>query len=242
MILIRIMIILCLVYSSNIFAAIIQIGIIDSGITPIDNSLPFCGPGSLVTLTTDGTIKDNSGHGTNIAYLIKKQINPKFKGQWCLHIIKVFNPTKMDEQLAILNTSTAFLILQRKFVDVINYSAGGPTYYEMENQILKFLLSNEIPIFVAAGNNKQNLDTRCGYFPACYDPRIIMVGNLMNPLVRHWSSNYGSRVTIWENGTNQTAGGSTLTGTSQATAIATGKYINCLLTNKGQKNLCLPKK
>lgn len=69
-----------------------------------------------------------------------------------------------------------------------------------------------------------------------YDKRIVVVGNKDSFGTRIKSSNYGKLVNRWEIGENQEAYGITLTGTSQATAVATGKLIG------ENKNKCILKK
>ena len=73
------------------------------------------------------------------------------------------------------------------------------------------------------------------YFPAQYDSRVVMVGNLKSKLGdRAPSSNWGPLVTYWEVGTDVLSLGGDwrlmpLTGTSQATAIKTGKIVRGML-------------
>jgi hypothetical protein len=71
-----------------------------------------------------------------------------------------------------------------------------------------------------------------------YDSRIIIVGNLVDEKSRTIasSSNYGKSVNAWEKGTDilsRLPGGyGLMTGTSQATAIRTGKLIRQMLNAK----------
>jgi hypothetical protein len=92
---------------------------------------------------------------------------------------------------------------------------------------------------VAAGNENQDIDKDCNQYPSCYDNRIVTVGNLLpdgyypspaggdvlkqherNPL-----SNYGNYVKHWEVGANADGKVDWSSGTSQATAITTGKLV-----------------
>jgi len=65
-----------------------------------------------------------------------------------------------------------------------------------------------------------------------YDPRIIVVGNKNEDGTPHYASSYGSSVKYWENGVNVVAFGIKLTGSSQATAIETGKIVKLLNEKK----------
>ena len=103
--------------------------------------------------------------------------------------------------------------------NVVNISAGGAGSNPEERYLIKKILDAGIFIVSAAGNESTNLDKGCNYFPACYDSRIIVVGNDAP------SSNYGNVVDFVINGEYQSALGITQSGSSQSTAIFTGKYI-----------------
>jgi hypothetical protein len=88
---------------------------------------------------------------------------------------------------------------------------------------------------VAAGNNHQELGKNGKYFPAMSDKRVIVVGNLQQPNIRAPSSNFGPIVNAWEIGVNSISYSvidgqlSMMSGTSQATAIKTGKIIRSMI-------------
>lgn len=76
----------------------------------------------------------------------------------------------------------------------------------------------------------QDLDKKCFYYPACYKFPVEyyrVVGsntgyqNILGGITKY--SNYGKKVTHWEDGTN--VGTPKLRGTSQATAINLGKWV-----------------
>lgn len=76
----------------------------------------------------------------------------------------------------------------------------------------------------------QDLDKNCYYFPACYNfsPTYFRVVGSNTGYVNEFGgttnySNYGKKVTHWENGTN--VGIPALKGTSQATATHLGKWV-----------------
>ena len=74
---------------------------------------------------------------------------------------------------------------------------------------------------VAQVYTSRNLDKKCNIYPACYDKRIIMVSR--SEIGK--KCGYGKRVTILENGTDIKGFGIAMSGTSQATAVVTGKII-----------------
>ena len=97
----------------------------------------------------------------------------------------------------------------------------------MEKAAVKRFLDHSGKIIAAAGNEHASLElAENAYFPALYDKRIIVVGNNTKDGVRSNSSNYGEPVTRWEVGEDVEAYGIVMTGTSQATAVATGKIIS----------------
>ncbi len=206
----------------------IRIAVIDSGytITKYSNVI-FCEDGHK-DLTKTGLI-DNHGHGTHIVNTIVS--NLKNNVDYCIILIKWFDP-KMSKYYAMHTSRTAFEYLLTQNVDIINYSAGGSgNSIEDRNNIVS-LLKKGIKIFVAAGNDGENLNKDCYYYPACYKiKRLEVVANKDLTGKRVSSSNYGKVVTRWEVGVDIVQdtgynGPRALTGTSQATAIATAKEIN----------------
>ena len=112
-------------------------------------------------------------------------------------------------------------------VDFINISGGGSGFHEDERKLISSALHRGITIVVAAGNDKCQLGKgSCEYFPAMYDRRIIVVGNGRTEKDRAPSSNWGSVVDFWIDGTEKKGEyGKPMSGTSQATAIQTGKLV-----------------
>ena len=225
----------------------LTIAVIDSG---IDGSLPnLCkfGHKSFVK-TLPNPLVDENGHGTHVAGLINSTAGI---GNYCIVAIKFYDPSATGwANLGSILKAVQYAINIK--VDFINISGGGPEFNLKERNLILKALNNKITVVTAAGNENDDLDKECNYFPACYDPRIIMVGNLRTTsLIESWSangleiasvnvrvrstertpsSNYGNRVTRWEIGTNVLStlpGGrmGRMTGTSQATAIATGKLV-----------------
>jgi subtilisin family serine protease len=214
--------------ASSASAKTLIIAVIDTGIDP---SVPhLCKMGHKSFVKSSSALTDQNGHGTHIAGLIAANVG---EGDYCIVAIKYYVDGATGEQ------NMARMIAAEKYAlnikaDFINISGGGPQSNSEEKQLIQSILKRNTTMVVAAGNEKSDLDKSCDYFPACYDSRIIVVGNLEvredgQKGVCH-SSNYGAYVKRWEVGTNVTStlpGGRTgkMTGTSQATAVATGKLV-----------------
>ena len=171
--------------------------------------------------TMDKIPLDMHSHGTHIVGIIDKNAG---KSGYCFVIIKIF-PRNTKEYNTVYSEEALKYINNLK-PDIVNYSAGGPDFDQTEyEQIEKYL--DRGGIFVAAaGNNGQNLNMKNNtYYPAMYDDRIKVVGNLQRNGSQHPTSNYGRMVRYWEIGTDVRAFGMTGSGTSQATAVETGKTV-----------------
>jgi len=161
-------------------------------------------------------------HGTNVAFLIDNQLGQEYKEDYCLVIIRYYDGKENTNYLRKSNKAIAYAISIG--VDFINYSGGGTNEIESETKLVKKALDKGIVFVAAAGNQGKNLDNHT-FYPAMSDPRVIVVGNINKNGKRVSSSNYGKVVDIWEVGYEVSAGGVTMTGTSQSTAIATGRLV-----------------
>lgn len=174
--------------------------------------------------TEDLVPLDVNGHGTNITgiidgYLKKAHVN------YCLIIVKYYSDLQSREQ-NVVSTTRALNYAANIHADYINYSGGGPGQNSFEKAAIERYLNHGGHMVAAAGNEHENLDEpENGYYPAMYDKRIIVVGNLSKEGVKSKTSNYGSFVTRWEVGEDVEAFGTKYSGTSQATAVATGKIV-----------------
>lgn len=215
---------LFLIISGTVNAKTIRIAIIDSGINLENNHLTLCKDG-LIDLTGTG-IQDSLQHGDHIAHIIEDNL---IDINHCLIIIKVFsfryspNSNVIKKAWKIINTSN---------VDVVNFSAGGSVRYGFECDAIDYAIDNNKTVVVAAGNNRNNLDKGCNFYPACCSTRVISVGNMKNSYERNNTSNYGERVSAWEIGTKIWANGVTMSGSSQAAAIHTVKLVRKLYEQK----------
>lgn len=165
---------------------------------------------------------DRHGHGTHISAIIKS-VNPNVQ----ILPIKYCDPTsKMQENLK--NTIKAIHYAIQMKVDVINYSGGGIGASAEEYQALKEASEKGILVVAAAGNEGLNSD-KTHYYPANYPLNNILSVTAMNPWLRVLpSSNFGPQsVDIAAPGSNIESAlpanqFGPMTGTSQATAFASG--------------------
>jgi subtilisin family serine protease len=205
----------------------ITVAVIDSGIDADVTHLCKLGNKSFVP-SLPNPLKDEFVHGTHIAGIINTYAGDV---DYCMVAIKFFGSGNSDEQnVAGMLRSLRYAIDLK--VDFINVSAGGPVFEEQEYLLIKEALDKGIKVVAAAGNEHDNLDKDCNYFPACYDHRLVIVGNRYRApsAERSPTSNYGNIVNRWEVGVNVLStlpNGRTgyMSGTSQATAIATGKLV-----------------
>jgi subtilisin family serine protease len=235
----------------------ITVAVLDTGIDRFSND-KLCKSGHKSFVKDDSDpLMDHYGHGTHIAGLIRKEAGLL---NYCIVSVKYWSSgaTPTQNADALLN---ALRFVNNIKVDFINISGGGPVPDEGEKVEILKALNRGAKVVLAAGNEGNNLDKNCNFFPACYDSRIIVVGNLKSIKIPSWinkntprmiedtiwpggvtkfsdgtalarapCSNYGKRVTAWEVGTNLDStlpNGShgLMSGTSQATAVKTGKLI-----------------
>ena len=182
--------------------------------------------------TKDPVPMDMEGHGTNILGIIEDYAKAAHIN-FCIVVLK-YHPSlwvpgneNLESTVRAINYATALKL------DFINYSSGGTSPADSEREAVEKYLNAGGTLVVAAGNEGVDLDDAHNtYYPAEYDKRIIVVGMLDDNGVKSSVSNYGSPVNRWEKGFHITGYGLTMSGTSQATATATGKLVS------QQKNRC----
>lgn len=183
-------------------------------------------------------LKDTHGHGTHIAGLIAKYAG---KSNYCLIIVKYYLEYGSPNQL---NTLKALRYAVEKKPNIINYSGGGLDRSEEECKLVKILLDNGTQVIVAAGNERSDLEQR-PFYPALCDDRVVVATNLTTDTrTIASSSNYSGtlKYDTWaEYGMNRLSLGldntyARMEGTSQATAILTGKMIKQLEVIKSRKD------
>lgn len=215
-----------LALSTSAQAKTITVAVIDTG---VDTSVPkLCKSGHKNFVNSKKSLGDEHGHGTHVAGLIVKYAE---NSDFCI-VSLTFYSDKIEPSESLENLSKAIQYAIDIKVDFINISGGGAEYSVLEAALIKRALNRGIKVIVAAGNSGSDLDTKCDFFPACSDSRLVVVGNLqdVDTLTPHKKSNYGKLVNRWEVGTNVKSlapGGNVavMSGTSQAAGIATGKLV-----------------
>ena len=189
---------------------------------------------------------DNHGHGTHISGIIdqyaKNYIFTKgkdFSGidkvyeNYCQIILKYYDPKGIGSD-NLKNTIQAFRWAIDQKVDIINYSGGGTEFSAEEKKMVEEALNKGIKFVAAAGNERSDIDKH-KYYPAMYDKRIYIVGNIVGESRDiAASSNRGKSINTWEIGTNVLSRLPVnqygyMTGTSQSTAIKSGKLVREML-------------
>lgn len=198
----------------------VVIAVVDTGFDEkYEKQVKLCKTGHK-SFVGDNSIQDNHGHGTHITGLIAKNS----KVDYCLVIIKYYDPRYKGNNL--VNTIKAFEHAIAQDVDMINYSGGGLEPSSYERKVIEKALEKNIMVVAAAGNEGKSFKQQT-YYPAMYDSRIIVVGNLTRnkdgKVVRSPSSNYGKEVDIQVFGTRVKSLNGRMTGTSQSTAIVAGR-------------------
>jgi subtilisin family serine protease len=203
-----------------------RVVIIDTGLDVEDPRFKdiLCKDVQALDFTGEGVV-DKIGHGTHVAGIIKEYAKDS---NYCLTIIKYYTEENSGKQ-NLSNVIEALKWVHLTKPKIVNFSGGGETWDNDEYEYIKN--TPETTFILAAGNKRHNLDEDCDYYPACNRLKnIIRVGSLQEDGKRAYTSNFGKIVTAWEIGTNVK---STLpdgrtgfkSGTSQATAKITGKFI-----------------
>lgn len=215
-----------------------RIAVVDTGVLPTAELSPYLCRDGHVDITGTGLL-DTVGHGTNVATIVSRGMDP---AKQCLLIVKWYDRhckylrcrldlpayTRSDDQLgavAVVNAAVAGGAV------LVNMSYGGQGYYPAEAAQVRAGLDRGVLFVMAAGNDGHDLGRHCDYFPACSFrtvPGVYVVGSLDHKGHRSAFSNYGTPVNRWERGEHVSAGGSTLSGTSQATARASAGLAKLL--------------
>jgi subtilisin family serine protease len=212
--------VLCALYSTQIYSDPVRIAVVDTGVSMSD---PRIFPHLCVDGHKDFTgmgIEDVNGHGTHVAGLIIKYAKD---ANYCLVILKYYHTEFIPENSSDASFN-AFAYATTNNIKVLNFSGGGKLSMNYE----RILMNNnkQITFIVAAGNEGNDL-AKVPYYPASYNlSNEIIVGGT-GKIYKH---NYGKIVKVneesdyvlsfWLN--NEWA---RISGTSMSTAIHTGKYI-----------------
>lgn len=172
----------------------------------------YCKDSPPVDFTGEG-VYDETGHGTNIAGIIANHLSISTH---CLMILKWYNSRST---YAAPSVAIEYAVLHH--AKYINLSLYGEGQDAKEKYAIAQALSRSIKVIVAAGNDSTDLTLNCDAYPACYhfpnEKNFYVIAD------EEWTSNFNGPVDHYEDGKNVYAWGVTKSGSSQATAIFTGK-------------------
>lgn len=204
-----------------------RIAVIDTGLNLNDPRFKghLCEKGHK-NFVDDESLDDVNNHGTHVAGLIEKYAG---NANYCMLIYKYYedsSPGYVNEKREVASLREAI----KNGATIINYSGGGSVFSEDEALLIKN--HPEVIFVVAAGNEGKSLDISGNeYYPASlFYKNIEVVENIDESGNRATSSNYGSKVKNKEIGTNVTSlipdgRVGVMSGTSQATAVFSGKLV-----------------
>jgi subtilisin family serine protease len=218
----------------------IVVAVIDSGINPsLSNKISLCKFGSKDFTGTD--LIDRLGHGSHIAGLIDANAKAtdiygvdKVHINYCQITLKIWN---LGEGNPLANELKALRWAINLKVDVINFSGVGDSPNNEEAKLIALAVRNGIKVVVSAGNEGKKMvkNSKTGFYPAMYPIDMFVVGNLDSTRKPANSSNYGKMVNTWEIGMELLSfcphgdDYCVMSGTSQATAVKSGKMVRKLL-------------
>lgn len=210
----------------------IVVAVIDTGFGALDLEAKLCKTGhkdftngktSDKFGTEDEVPIDAHGHGTHIAGIIDSFGNAA-DVNYCLVILKYYDYKIRDSEVKLLEAIKYATDIR---ADYINYSGGGISYSKKEKMAVKAYLDGGGKFISAAGNERSNIDKH-PFYPAMDDPRVIVVGAVDANREKIPASNYGKNVKMELGKDIQVCDYKKciiMSGTSQATAIFTGKLL-----------------
>jgi subtilisin family serine protease len=148
--------------------ATIKVAIIDSGIKRTELTAPLC-PESKDFLGKRDS--EDQTHGTIVA----KALTEGLEGlDYCIMDLRVFDDNKGNNY----DVSNAIIYATEKGASIINLSLSGDDSSFYEKSAIEKATKQGVLFFVAAGNNKQNLDAKCNSYPSCYRlPKVYVIGD-----------------------------------------------------------------
>jgi thermitase len=185
--------------------------------------------------------QDRHGHGSHVSGLVLSQMSQKDRPKVRLMILKYYDQafTATD---TLKNTIQAFEYATRMGAHIINYSGGGPEGNRGEFLSLSKAREKGLLVVAAAGNEGADLAQR-KFFPASYGLDHILSVTAIDGLHHVLpTSNYSpTYVHLAAPGKNQISWLleshlGPMTGTSQATALATGAAAAFLIERPELKN------
>lgn len=171
-----------MLFVPSVSAATIKVAIIDSGIKRTEIKAQFCPESKDFQ---DGRDDEDQTHGTIVAKVLSEGLENL---DYCIMDLRVFNDSKGTNY----DVTQAIRHATKHGAAIINLSLSGPLPSVFERLAIEDAVSKNITLFVAAGNEAQNLNIKCNSYPACYNlDKIIVVGDNCTNV-----SNYGSIVRI----------------------------------------------
>ncbi len=180
-------------------------------------------------------VNDTHGHGTHIAGIIGA-VGGNGKGlsgvapKVSLMALKYYSPNDNGKN-NLQNTVKAIEYAVKNGAHIINYSGGGLQGNDKEKAIIQEAERKGILFVAAAGNEKSNMD-KSGYYPASYQLSNILPVTATDPSDKVLKSSNWGKKTVHKsapgiNILSTLPGGKygRMTGTSQATAVATGAAV-----------------
>lgn len=159
-------------------------------------------------IRTSESINVYPKHGTSML----KNIQSKVKVDHCFVLIEgiSLNGRSYIEALE--------LATYRK-LDVLNLSISGTELWELENYFIKKIIDGGTVVVASAGNDSSTIDIEdCNVYPACSDPRVIVVGSKDLEI-----ANKGTRIDVSYNGICLNGDKGTSCSTSYITGIISNK-------------------
>jgi subtilisin family serine protease len=220
--------------------------VVDTGIDATHPDLNIDAMVSKNFVGTNATLwNDQNGHGTHVGGIIGAIDNGK-------GIVGIAPGTKLvairvldadgsgyySDIIAGLNYILQWQTNNPTKKAIVNMSLGGPANTSFDNAVKKLLTAN-IPVVVAGGNEAQNVS----FVSPARIPNAITVGayDSTNNKYASWS-NYGKGTDILAPGVNidstyMGGGYAVLSGTSMATPVVVGSIVCLLTTNPSLKTL-----
>lgn len=174
-----------------------KIAVVDSGFDQKLTSVPVktCKTGSYDFTRDTEQQMPIQPHGTYVAATIAQQLD-SFNVNYCIMSYQVVAANNNVTEDAV---SKAVRLAVKDGASAINISLSGPAYFDMEKKAIEYAVSKGVAVFIAAGNDRRNLNEHCIAFPACYKiPGATVVG----AIDRGWQypesySNYGAIISAW---------------------------------------------
>jgi hypothetical protein len=210
----------------------VRIAIVDTGfIKQLGKpSVKLCKTGHYDFVLNKAGIHEAAGpHGTYIANIIGSELQGY---NYCIVVYRVWNDD--PSEALFLRVAKALRLAGDENVSAINYSLQGLAHSYTERNGFVRALGRGIKIFVAAGNEHQDLDRACISYPACYQnmPKgMAIVGAVTDsdPQAPTSYSNYGRKVDVWKPGSYvDQLSGIFAQGTSFAAPRAVSDYVRSL--------------